>query len=55
MAALRRARQGLEGLRRRLREVADLVPAREIETAIAFLEWLRDRRGPQDRSDVGED
>jgi hypothetical protein len=44
VAVLRRARAGVEGLRRKLREAADLVPAREIETAIAFLEWLRDRR-----------
>lgn len=44
VATLRRARMGIEGLRRRLREAADLVPSREIETAIAFLEWLRDRR-----------
>jgi hypothetical protein len=44
VAVLRRARAGVEGLRRRLREVVDLVPAREIETAIAFLEWLRERR-----------
>src|SRR5262249_26874628 len=44
VAVLRRARAGVEGLRRRLREAADLVPAREIETAIAFLEWLRERR-----------
>lgn len=42
--ALRKARAGVEGLRRRLREAAELVPAREIETAIAFLEWLRERR-----------
>ena len=45
VATLRRARQGIEGLRRRLREAADLVPSREIETAIAFLEWLRERSG----------
>jgi hypothetical protein len=44
VAVLRRARAGVEGLRRKLREAADLVPAREIETAIAFLEWLRERR-----------
>lgn len=46
VAVLRRARAGVEGLRRRLREAADLVPARELETAIAFLEWLRERRAP---------
>jgi len=45
VAVLRRARAGVEGLRRRLREAADMVPAREIETAITFLEWLRERRG----------
>jgi hypothetical protein len=44
VAVLRRAHAGVEGLRRRLREAADLVPAREVETAIAFLEWLRERR-----------
>lgn len=44
VAVLRRARAGVEGLRRKLREAADLVPAREVETAIAFLEWLRERR-----------
>jgi hypothetical protein len=44
VAVLRRARAGVEGLRRRLREAADLVPAREIETAIAFLEFLREHR-----------
>jgi hypothetical protein len=44
VTALRKARAGVEGLRRRLREAADMVPAREIETAIAFLEWLRERR-----------
>ncbi len=46
VAALRRARAGVDGLRRRLREAVDLVPARELETAAAFLEWLRERRGP---------
>ena len=45
VATLRRARMGIEGLRRRRREAADLVPSRDIETAIAFLEWLRDRHG----------
>ena len=45
VATLRRARMGIETLRRRLREAADLVPSREIETAITFLEWLRERRG----------
>ena len=44
VATLRRERSGIEGLRRRLHEVADLVPSREIETAIAFLEWLQERR-----------
>ncbi len=44
VTALRKARAGVDGLRRRLREAADMVPAREIETAIAFLEWLRERR-----------
>jgi hypothetical protein len=44
VAALRRARAGVEGLRRRLREMVEIVPSRELETAIAFLEWLRDRR-----------
>ena len=45
VATLRRARLGIEGMRRRLRELVDLVPSREIETAIAFLEFLRDRNG----------
>ena len=40
---LRRARMGIEGLRRRLRDAVDGVPARDLETALAFLEWLRDR------------
>ncbi|MBL8604428.1 MAG: hypothetical protein JNK72_21055 [Myxococcales bacterium] len=44
VAMLRRARVGMEGMRRRLRDAADLVPTREIETAIAFLEFLRDRK-----------
>lgn len=44
VATLRRARLGIEGMRKRLRDAADLVPAREIETAVAFLEWLRERR-----------
>jgi len=47
VAMLRRARMGVEGLRRRLREAAELVPSREIETAIAFLEFLRERSGPR--------
>jgi hypothetical protein len=45
--AVRRVRLGIEAQRRRLREAADLVPPREIETAIEFLEWLRERRGPR--------
>ncbi len=40
---LRRARMGIEGLRRRLRDAVDGVPARELDTALSFLEWLRDR------------
>jgi hypothetical protein len=40
---LRRARMGIEGLRRRLRDAVDGVPARDLDTALAFLEWLRDR------------
>lgn len=40
---LRRARMGIEGLRRRLRDAVDGVPSRELDTALAFLEWLRDR------------
>jgi hypothetical protein len=43
VAMLRRARLGVEGQRRRLREAAELVPSREIESAIAFLEFLRER------------
>lgn len=33
-----------EAQRRRLHEVADLLAARELDTALAFLEFLRDRR-----------
>ncbi len=44
VAVLRRARAGVEGMRRKLHEAADLVPASEIEAAVAFLEWLRERR-----------
>lgn len=44
VAVLRQARAGVEGLRKRLHEAADLVPSRELETAVAFLEWLRERR-----------
>lgn len=40
---LRRARMGIEGTRRRLRDAVDGVPSRDLETALAFLEWLRDR------------
>lgn len=40
---LRRARMGIEGLRRRLRDAVDGVPSRDLDTALAFLEWLRDR------------
>lgn len=54
VATLRRARLGIEGMRRRLRELADLVPSREIETAIAFLEFLRDRRGRGDGDGLDE-
>lgn len=57
VAVLRRARAGVESLRRRLREAADLVPNREIETAIAFLEWLRERKPTktgEDGEGVGE-
>ncbi len=31
--------------RRRIQELADEIPARELDTAIAFLEFLRERRG----------
>jgi hypothetical protein len=59
VAVLRKARAGVEGMRRKLREAADLVPSREIETAIAFLEWLRERRaggtGPADDYTPQED
>ena len=45
---LRRARHGIENLRRRLREVIESVPARELETAIAFMEFLHNRRYSRD-------
>jgi hypothetical protein len=35
-----------EAQRRRLRELSDALPARELDTALAFLEFLRDRRPP---------
>jgi len=44
LAPLRRARAGVDSFRRRLREAVDLVPAKELETAVAFVEWLRERR-----------
>jgi uncharacterized protein UPF0158 len=37
---------GAEALRRRLHEVADQVPGRDLAGALAFLEYLRDRRPP---------
>ncbi len=39
---------GVEGQRRRLRELVDAVPLKDVDTAIAFLEFLRDRRGRVD-------
>ncbi len=43
--ARRAARGNSAGaLRRHLHEVADLLPVRELDTAVAFLEFLRDRR-----------
>jgi uncharacterized membrane protein YgcG len=45
VATLRRARLGVEGERRRLRELVDAVALKDVDTAIAFLEFLRDRRG----------
>lgn len=60
---LRRARMGIEGLRRRLRDAVDGVPSRDLETALAFLEWLRDRglasppeahEAPEARDDEGD-
>jgi hypothetical protein len=47
IAALRRARQGVESTRRKLREAVEFVPSRELEMAISFLEWLRDRGDPR--------
>ena len=44
VATLRRARLGVDG-RRRLRELVETVPARDIDTAVAFLEFLRERGG----------
>ncbi len=40
---------GAETLRRRLHELADAVPARDLAAALAFLEYLRDRRPPRPR------
>jgi hypothetical protein len=48
VATLRRARLGVEGERRRLRELVDAVHLKDVDTAIAFLEFLRDRRGRAD-------
>lgn len=44
--AARRVQRGsaAEAQRRKLHEVVDTLPARELETALAFLEFLRDRR-----------
>jgi hypothetical protein len=42
-----------EGNRRRLHELAEALPARELETALAFLEFLRDRR-PLPRASMRE-
>lgn len=43
----------VEAQRRRLRDLVDALPARELDTALAFLEFLRDRR-PLPRSAVRE-
>jgi hypothetical protein len=43
-APLRRDRVGGDGIRQRVRELVEVVPAAELSTALAFLEWLRDRR-----------
>lgn len=40
---------GAETLRKRLHELADAVPARDLAAALAFLEYLRDRRPPRPR------
>lgn len=40
---------GAEVLRKRLHELADSVPARDLAAALAFLEYLRDRRPPRPR------
>ncbi len=53
--ALRRARMGMEGLRRKLRDAVDEVPSRDLETALAFLEWLRDRARGVEPSDAPSD
>ncbi|MEZ4391201.1 MAG: UPF0158 family protein [Polyangiales bacterium] len=56
VATLRRARLGVEGQRRKLRELVDVLPTRDVDAAIAYLEFLRDRRvrgdveGPADES-----
>jgi hypothetical protein len=43
--ARRTARSGLaDAQRRRLTELVEVLPARELETALTFLEFLRERR-----------
>jgi hypothetical protein len=44
VVALRREKFGTDGVRQRLRELVELVPAAELGTALAFLEWLKDRK-----------
>jgi hypothetical protein len=44
-----------EAQRKRLHEAADALPARELDTALAFLEFLRERRHmPRPRAKPGE-
>ncbi|MAQ18544.1 MAG: hypothetical protein CMN30_27570 [Sandaracinus sp.] len=38
--------QAAEANRQHLKELVDLVPVRELETAVAFMEFLRERRRP---------
>ena len=47
--------QAAETTRERLKELVDLVPVRELETALAFMEFLKERRRPpRVRAKAGE-
>lgn len=48
--------QVVEHLRKRVHELADVLPARELDAAVAFLEFLRDRKHlPRTRARSGDD